>query len=337
MEDADKSSYVYTWTRPDTGDVFYVGLGTGYRDVTIKTHNAVFMRIVNKLKKSGLSPTVQRIAENLSLAEAKALEISEIARIGRKHLGTGPLANLNAGGDGSLDPSAETRKAMGAAWLGKSHSEETRSKISAANRGKKRSPETCARIGDAKRGMVHSAESRAKMSAALRGRVICSETRSKMSVAQSNRSPETCAKISDALKGKPKSAEHRAKITGIPKTAAHRAKLSAAKMGKTPDQDTRNKLCSGHRMSGPQSNNTSGYKGVSTNRKNGNWIAQIKLNKVKHIGSFSDAKSAALAYDRAAVDAWGFGNCYLNFPEAFFASPVAKDDNDVSRELSHAA
>lgn len=337
MESAAKSSYVYTWTRPDTGEVFYVGLGRGNRDVTPKIHNTVFMRIVAKLKRDGLNAVVERIADHLSVDEARALEISEIARIGRKHLGTGPLANLNAGGEGGADPSEETRQKISAAQRGGKHSLEARARIRAANLGKVRSAETCERIGAAKRGVVHDPKTRAKIGDALRGKPLSVETRARMCEAQSNRSPKTCAKISAALTGKPKSDEHKAKMRGIPKSSEHRAKLSASKVGKKPSADHMQKLCAGHRMSGPQSNNVSGYKGVSLSRRDEKWLAQIKLEKQTHIGAFIHPEVAARAYDAAAVNAWGVGNCYLNFPDEFAAIQGAANDNTPAADAVIAA
>lgn len=53
---------------------------------------------------------------------------------------------------------------------------------------------------------------------------------------------------------------------------------------------------------GKQTNNTSGYKGVTFNKRNGKWAARICTNGVtKHIGYFDDAHSASLAYSDAAA------------------------------------
>ena len=53
---------------------------------------------------------------------------------------------------------------------------------------------------------------------------------------------------------------------------------------------------------GMQKNNKTGYKGVSFNRDDGKFIAQIALNK-RHIslGRFYTAEDAARAYDEAAL------------------------------------
>lgn len=51
-----------------------------------------------------------------------------------------------------------------------------------------------------------------------------------------------------------------------------------------------------------QSNNTSGYRGVSWNRKDKRWTAQIVCNGVrKHLGSFKDVVAAQEAYKTAAA------------------------------------
>lgn len=53
-------------------------------------------------------------------------------------------------------------------------------------------------------------------------------------------------------------------------------------------------------------NNTSGYKGVSWHVRMQKWGASIGINrKRKHIGYFSTAEEAALAYNRAAVQLFG--------------------------------
>jgi hypothetical protein len=51
-----------------------------------------------------------------------------------------------------------------------------------------------------------------------------------------------------------------------------------------------------------QSNNKSGYKGVSFNKKQKKFISQITVDsKVIYLGVFSDAKNAAEAYDSYIV------------------------------------
>lgn len=69
------------------------------------------------------------------------------------------------------------------------------------------------------------------------------------------------------------------------------------------------RLCTGgqnqanHRM---QVNNTSGFKGVSWYKVLGKWEAKLMVNgKTRHLGYFTTALTAAIAYDRAARDEFG--------------------------------
>lgn len=59
---------------------------------------------------------------------------------------------------------------------------------------------------------------------------------------------------------------------------------------------------------------TGTYKGVSWHKRDRRWQSQIRINgSQRHLGTFADPVSAALAYDRAARAAWG-EFAYLNFP-----------------------
>lgn len=62
------------------------------------------------------------------------------------------------------------------------------------------------------------------------------------------------------------------------------------------------------------SNNTSGYKGVSWLEKNKKWVAHIRYQgRLKYLGSFVEKINAAIAYDKAASELIGpFAE--LNFP-----------------------
>jgi hypothetical protein len=52
-----------------------------------------------------------------------------------------------------------------------------------------------------------------------------------------------------------------------------------------------------------QITNTSGFKGVSWFRSNGDWRACIRINnKTRHLGGFDDIHQAAFAYDLAALE-----------------------------------
>jgi len=57
---------------------------------------------------------------------------------------------------------------------------------------------------------------------------------------------------------------------------------------------------------GKQANNKSGHKGVTWDKLNGKWRAQIgHLGKMKFLGLFDHVLDAAAAYDRAALDLHG--------------------------------
>lgn len=57
------------------------------------------------------------------------------------------------------------------------------------------------------------------------------------------------------------------------------------------------------RNAGPNRNNKSGRKGVSWNRQNRKWHAQIKRNgKTHHLGVFDNVEDAAEAYRSAALE-----------------------------------
>ena len=130
--------------------------------------------------------------------------------------------NLTDGGEGLVNPSAETRAKMSA-----NHPDISGEKN--PNYGKKTPPETCAKISASNKGKTKgkkrkpfSAEHKAKISANHAdvsgennpnyGKKPSLETLAKMSVSKTGennpnygkpRPPETCAKISAKLKGKP--------------------------------------------------------------------------------------------------------------------------------------
>lgn len=272
--------YVYAWLRP-CGEPFYIGKGRGRRDVVHKYNNPLFVRILDKIRKSGKEPSVVRLRENLTEAEAHEMERAEIAKYGRRNNGTGVLANLTNGGEGTS---------------GRILSDETKAKIGAIHAGKTLGHEHRAILLSVAKNP--SAETRAKMSASQVGRRHSAETKSKMSASNAMRRPEERAKVSNALKGIARSEETRAKLSAL---ASNRSDQTIAK------------ISAANRMRPP----ASGYKGVSFAKQQGKWKASIRIGDQRpHLGYFDNSEDAAKAYDRAAIDAWGLGNCYLNFPAA---------------------
>lgn len=61
-----------------------------------------------------------------------------------------------------------------------------------------------------------------------------------------------------------------------------------------------------------QKNNTSGYKGVSWNKRLGRWVAYISENgKAKQLGLFNTKEEAAMAYNKKCIEVSG-KFAYLN-------------------------
>lgn len=188
--------YVYQHRRNDTGEVFYVGKGSGNRawdDQKIRYQN----RIWKGCAKHGY--TVEIVCDGLDEKHALDLEAMLIQFHGRKNLGTGQLANLTNGGEGGY---------------GAVRSQETKDKISRAHRGKTLSPEHVEKMRVANLGKKHTESAKEKCRAAMLGRAFSDEHRSKLSVANARRihTDESRAKMSAAKRGGTHSVEHNAKI-----------------------------------------------------------------------------------------------------------------------------
>jgi hypothetical protein len=107
--------YVYEHIRPDTGMVFYVGKGSGWRSGITQHRNQYWKNVVNKAGGFIAKKIVENIDEELAfLCEQE--RIDQLKRLGIK------LTNLTDGGEGSSNPSEESRKKMSEAHSGeKSH------------------------------------------------------------------------------------------------------------------------------------------------------------------------------------------------------------------------
>ena len=128
--------YVYIHRRKDNNEVFYVGISKQIKYLRVNTkhgRNPIWNNIV---KKYGFYGEV--LHNNLSKENACLIEMSLIKSYGRLNIKTGILANLTAGGDGSVDcpKSEETKNKMKLSKLGKKHTEETKQKMSIARIGK---------------------------------------------------------------------------------------------------------------------------------------------------------------------------------------------------------
>ena len=181
--------YTYVHRRPNTGEVFYVGKGSGQRAWQFRGRSRHWYSIVAK------HGFVVEIARG-GLQEWAAFEHEQelIALYGRKDCGQGPLVNTTDGGDGpsgtifsdalrsqiserqrgdcNVSKRADVREKLAASATGDQNpmkSAETQKKVSAANTGKRASEETRKRMSDAHKGKVFSAETRAKIGASRMG------------------------------------------------------------------------------------------------------------------------------------------------------------------------
>ena len=124
----DKVGYYHK--RLDTGEIFYVGIGTPSRPYEDKHRNNHWNHIVEKV-----GHEVILVEENLSWDEACEWEKFEIKRIGRRDLGLGPLVNMTDGGEGTQ---------------GVLITEERRTNISLATKQAMSNPEIIQKMKDAK-------------------------------------------------------------------------------------------------------------------------------------------------------------------------------------------
>ncbi len=169
--------YTYAYLREDKTP-YYIGKGQG-------------RRIYQTIGKPCNKPPKDRIIflkQNLTEEEAFKHEIYMIAVFGRKDLGTGILHNRSDGGEGSSNPSEETRKKMSESKKGKKHSAETRKKHSENCKGSKNhfygkyhTEETKEKLKEINVGKNLSEETKLKISKSGTGRILSEETRKNIS------------------------------------------------------------------------------------------------------------------------------------------------------------
>jgi hypothetical protein len=103
--------YVYTHTRLDTNQIFYVGIGTKntnkkylckiYQRAYYKSLSKRTKFWINVYKSCSNSIDINIIFESTSLKEVQNKEIELIKMYGRRDLGLGNLVNLTDGGEGT--------------------------------------------------------------------------------------------------------------------------------------------------------------------------------------------------------------------------------------------
>ena len=196
---------------------FYVGKGSyeQYKyHLTEKCQhcdpNTFKVRKINKIRKiTNDEPIIVKYKENIIEEEAFKLEISLIDTIGRYDLKKGPLVNLTDGGEGTSNPSKETRKKLSESSTGRKMSIETRRKMSISKLGNKNpqfgKPKTKKQKDILRRkliGRTISEETKKKISIKNKGKRITNETKRKISNSNSNPSQVTRRKMSASAKGK---------------------------------------------------------------------------------------------------------------------------------------
>lgn len=93
-------AYVYTYTRLDKNEIFYVGIGSDSKYKRAKNKSSrtnYFKRIINKYECK-----LDIVFDNITWEEACLKEVELVSLHGRKDLGTGTLTNLTNGGEGRL-------------------------------------------------------------------------------------------------------------------------------------------------------------------------------------------------------------------------------------------
>lgn len=280
--------YVYAWLRP-CGTPFYVGKGNGTRDIATKKHNTIFMRILDKIERSGASARVVRWHDGIAEDAAFYLERSYIRLFGRIDLQSGVLANLTDGGEGAS---------------GRVINVETLQKLS-------------------RNTSFRRDEVKAKISAFAKIRTYSTATRLKMSVAKLGKPQpdEVVRKRTEKLVGRVMTQSHLENLKASNRSwdPDVREKIRLSLIGVPHSQERRQNISAGNKMKPPKGE----YKGVYTTGKSFGFRINADGSGQIRIGGFQAAKDAARAYDDAAVEAWGVGNCYLNFPDRYQHAAVS--------------
>jgi hypothetical protein len=117
---------VYRHRRIDTNQIFYIGIGVSEKRASqTRSRNQLWYNIVNKTEY-----TVEIIAKDIDIEQAKELEVLLISEYGRRDLGTGILVNMTDGGDGNVNMSQLTKDKISNSLKGKIQSEESKIKRS---------------------------------------------------------------------------------------------------------------------------------------------------------------------------------------------------------------
>jgi hypothetical protein len=177
---SENNAYVYGHYKADTGELFYIGKGTGKRAWTKSGRSTYWSRVVNKHKF-----TVKLLHENLTEDEAFNKEIELIADARHNNI---QLVNVSNGGNGltSADAIALNEKNKNnPEWIRKI--KESRKKLKNNSEFQKKVSEGCIKRSQSEDWRKNHAEVREK----LRG------------------NPEFCKKVADGVKKKYEDVEWR--------------------------------------------------------------------------------------------------------------------------------
>ncbi len=161
--------YVYIHSDPITGEVRYVGKGSGRRAYSFSHRYGHHAKWIGKLAKSELKPLVVILENNLPEKEAYTREehyINHFRSLGVK------LTNSTAGGNGvsGYKFSTEQKEKFRLNSTGRKQTPEQIAKMVATKIGKKRSANACNAISNGKKGKKLSDEHRAALSKAAKNR-----------------------------------------------------------------------------------------------------------------------------------------------------------------------
>lgn len=203
----------------DTHQVFYVGIGSGYRPRRFTGRNKMWKRIVEK---HGFYAQV--MFNGLAWDEAGEMEKKYIKIFGKRSLKQGPLANLTDGGDGAVGCVSN---------VGSKRTQEQRQRISAALKGRKVDPEALAnsvaakkrnreeriRLGIKKPKRILSEVELQRVRAMNIGRTWSDERKRSHSekLKGRKRPPELVERLRQLHKGVPKSEDHKRKLSELAK------------------------------------------------------------------------------------------------------------------------
>lgn len=141
--------YTYVYKRTD-GTPFYIGKGHGkrlnqhlYDARGSRKNNLLVIKIIRKMLRNGEEPIIEKLIDNIDEELALFIEQECIDKYGRINNGTGILANLTDGGEGSSgyvvsdekkkktsETMKGTRGGKNNPFYGKKHNKETLAKMS---------------------------------------------------------------------------------------------------------------------------------------------------------------------------------------------------------------